>query len=184
MTIAKRLMILLAVPLVALLGIGIFSRFLLSKVETRSRFMAEIQVPSLGVLGNLSRNFTELRVEVRTFLLATNEVEQAKCRSAFDASELEVTRMLQRYADQLISDDQDRRFLEEYRSAAGEWVAGARQVMKLAAEGRRDDAVSLLNGAMADLSAKIGSASSEWIQHNQNLAAAAGAASIQAITES
>ena len=42
MTVAKRLTLLLAVPLVALLGLGIFSRFQLSQIEGTSRFVADI----------------------------------------------------------------------------------------------------------------------------------------------
>src|SRR5512140_1161760 len=109
MTIAKRLIILLAVPLVALLGLGVFTRLQLSKVETRSRFVAETQIGSLAALGNISRSFSELRVNVRSYLLATNQSEQAKARSAFDAGEAEVQRLLRQYADSLISDEQDRR---------------------------------------------------------------------------
>ena len=57
-TIAKRLVLLLAVPLLALAGLGVFSRLQLANIETRSRFVAELQVPSLATLGNISRAFT------------------------------------------------------------------------------------------------------------------------------
>ncbi len=87
MTIAKRLMILLAVPLVALVGLGVFTRIQLSKIEAQSRFVSEEQIPSLAVLGNLSRTVTLLRVNVRSHLLTTNQVEWSKARSAFDAGE-------------------------------------------------------------------------------------------------
>ena len=68
MTIAKRLILLLAVPLLALLGLGIFSRLQLANIEERSRFVAESQVESLAMLGNVSRSFAELRVYVRSHL--------------------------------------------------------------------------------------------------------------------
>ena len=77
MTIAKRLSILLGVPLVALVGLGLFTRFQLSKIEAQSRFVAEMQIPSLAMLGDLSRDFVDLRVQVRNFLLATNQGGQA-----------------------------------------------------------------------------------------------------------
>lgn len=41
MSIAKRLIILLAVPLLAIVGLGVFTRVELSSVEKRSRFVAE-----------------------------------------------------------------------------------------------------------------------------------------------
>ena len=72
MTIAKRLIILLAVPLVALLGLGVFTRLQLAEIEARSRFVAESRIVALATLGNLSRSFSELRVNVRSHLLATD----------------------------------------------------------------------------------------------------------------
>ena len=137
MTIARRLIILLTVPLLALVGLGIFVRVQLAEIESRSRFVAETQVPSLAVLGDLSRSFAELRVDVRGHLLATTQTDQAKARSAFDAGEAEVTRLLSQDADRLVSDDQDRRLLNDYRDGCREWIAGARQVMTAAHQLRK-----------------------------------------------
>ena len=64
MTIAKRLIFLLAVPLMALLGLGIFARVQLARIEERSRFVAESRIVALATLGNVSRNFAELRVNM------------------------------------------------------------------------------------------------------------------------
>src|SRR5215471_300132 len=114
MTIAKRLTILVAVPLLALVLLGIFNRLHLSNVEERTRFLADMQVPSLAALGDQARNFAELRVSLRNYLLTTNLTEQARNRTTFNASETEVNRLLQYYADHLVSDDQDRRLLREY----------------------------------------------------------------------
>jgi two-component system, sensor histidine kinase and response regulator len=184
MTIAKRLIILLAVPLLALVGLGVFTRLQLSKVETRSRFVAETQISSLAALGNITRTFPELRVHVRSYLLATNAVEQAKARSAFDASAAELHRLLGQYADNLISDEQDRRQLNDYRDLSREWISGAKQVMTLAADGRREEAMALLSGSLAELGARLSKVSGEWIRHNEDLATAAGKATVEAIRES
>jgi hypothetical protein len=54
MSIAKRLVVLLALPLLALAGLGVFSRLQLTTIETRSRFVAALQVPSLAALGHIS----------------------------------------------------------------------------------------------------------------------------------
>ena len=82
MTIAKRLIILLAVPLVALVGLGVFTRLQLAQIEARSRFVAESRIVALATLGNLSRSFAELRVNVRSHLLATTDAERAAARAA------------------------------------------------------------------------------------------------------
>src|SRR6516225_4420494 len=145
MTIAKRLIILLAVPLVALLGLGIFTSLQLSKIEARSRFVMESRVEALATLGNLSRSFAELRVAVRSYLLAANEQQRTAARAAFDEDEREVVRLLRHYSDNLVADDQGRRLMIQYHALGREWIAGAKRAMTLAAQSRRDEAIVLLN---------------------------------------
>src|SRR5262249_40052229 len=72
MTIGKRLLALLAVPLVALVAFGLFNRFQLSRIEERSRFVAESQLATVAALGNISATFAEIRVNLRDFLLASD----------------------------------------------------------------------------------------------------------------
>src|SRR5262249_6358536 len=143
MTIAKRLIILLAVPLLALVAVDIFTRVQLSKIETHSRFVAESRNTALATLGDLSRNFAELRVNVRSYLLATNQAQRAAARAAFDQEEREVVRLLQEYADHLIVSNQGRRLLSEYQALGREWITGAKQVMSLAEHERQGEALTL-----------------------------------------
>ena len=116
MTIAKRLVLLLAVPILALLALGVFTRLQLTTIETRSRFVADLQIPSLATLGNISRAFAELRVELRNHVLATSDADRAKIRAAFDRDEAVLARLLDDYERRLISDDRDRRLLNDYRT--------------------------------------------------------------------
>jgi len=61
-------------------------------IEEKSRFVSEAQIPSLAVLGNISRAFSEMRVSVRSHLLATNDMERAKARVAFNEDEADLVR--------------------------------------------------------------------------------------------
>ena len=54
MTIAKRLIVLLAVPLLILIGLGVFIPTQLARIEVQSKFLAEDQIASLAVLGNIN----------------------------------------------------------------------------------------------------------------------------------
>jgi two-component system, sensor histidine kinase and response regulator len=183
MTIAKRLIILLAVPLVALLGLGVFTRLQLSKVEERSRFVAESRTPALATLGNLSRSFSELRVNVRSHLLATNPVQRTAARALFDEDEREVTRLLRQYEDNLVVGDRGRRLLGEYQRLSGDWITCAKQVMSLADEGRRDDAVTLLNSKLAELGRRLSELSRDWIKNTEDMATNAGKDAVTAIED-
>ena len=95
MTIGKRLIALLAVPLVGLLALGIMARVQLSTIEERSRFVAESQLASVAVLGNIARQFAEVRVNLRSFLLATDQRHRAAAREGFEEDDRTLTRLLQ-----------------------------------------------------------------------------------------
>jgi PAS domain S-box-containing protein len=185
MTIAKRLIILLAVPLVALLGLGVFTRLRLSKIEQQTRFVAEKQTPSLAALGNISRKFEELRVIVRNCILITNQTEQTKAEAMFEARAAEVTELLGQYGDRWVADDKDRRLLGDFREAYREWLVGARQAAQAAAEDRRQDAARIMiTSGMVDVGVRLNQIAGEWIQYNEDLASAAGKQAIAAIDES
>ena len=159
MTIARRLVVLLAVPLVALLGLAAFTRLQLSQIEARSRFVAESRIVALATLGNLSRHFSELRVNVRSHLLATNDAQRAAARALFDDDERDVNRLLQEYSDRLVLGDKGRRLFDDYRTLGREWMAGAKQAMVLATAGRTGEAIGLVNGAVSYLGVRLSNVS-------------------------
>src|SRR3954452_22876931 len=116
MTIATRLIILLTVPLVALAGLGIFTRLQLDHIEENSRFVAESRIVALADVGNLSPSFSELLVNLRTVVLATTGAQREAARAAFEDDAQDVGRLLKEYADHLIFDETDRRLLREYEA--------------------------------------------------------------------
>src|SRR5215208_1480918 len=181
MTIARRLIILLTVPLVALASLGIFTLLQLGRIEDSSRFLTESRIVAVAVVGNLSRGFSELRVNVRGFVLAATDAQRESARAAFEEDERSVNRLLREYADRLVHDDADRRLLGEYQTLSREWIAAAKQVMTLANEGRRDEAVGLLNDKVAGIGFRLSDASDEWIAYDRGAAEAAGKASIASI---
>jgi signal transduction histidine kinase/DNA-binding response OmpR family regulator/HPt (histidine-containing phosphotransfer) domain-containing protein len=180
-TIATRLIALLAVPLVALLGLGVFTRLQLAQIEAQSRFVAESRIAALATLGNLSRSFAELRVNVRSYLLARTDGQRATARAAFDEDEQAVQRLVRQYAEGLVLGDRDRRLLGDYQVLSREWIADAKQAMSLVDGGRAEDAVALLNGKVSELGVRLSGVSNEWIAHDQEAARAAGAESIAVI---
>jgi signal transduction histidine kinase/DNA-binding response OmpR family regulator/HPt (histidine-containing phosphotransfer) domain-containing protein/HAMP domain-containing protein len=181
MTIAKRLVVLLTIPLLALLGLGVFTRLQLRTIEERSRFMAESRIVALATLGNLSRSFAELRVNLRSDLLAVDDAQRAAAHAAFNEDEREVRQMLQRYADHLVVDDTGRRLLDDYRRSSHEWIDGARQTMRIADQGRRTEALAYFNGTVADIGLALTKVSNEWIDYEQRTATAAGQDAIAVI---
>src|SRR3954463_15058750 len=178
MTIARRLIILLTVPLVALAALGIFTRLQLAEIEKSSRFVAESRIVALATVGNLSRTSSELRVNLRTAVIATTDAQRIAAGAAFDEDEREVGRLLREYADGLILDDTDRRLLREYETLNQEWLINAKQILALANDHRTDDARGRFDGAFADLGARLSHVSNEWIAYDRQAAGAAGQGAI------
>ncbi|MBE7498904.1 MAG: response regulator [Verrucomicrobiales bacterium] len=174
MTIAKRLSVLLAVPLLALLGLGLFTRLQLAQVERSSRFVAESRIEALASLGNLSRSFAELRVNVRSYVLAPSDDLRRAARTAFEVDEREVVRLLRHYADDLVVSDEDRRMMTDFQNLGREWIEGARRVMELVDAEQRERAGTLLSGPLGEVGDRLSQASSEWIDHNEVLARTSG----------
>src|SRR4051812_41504316 len=181
MTIGKRLIILLAVPLVALAALAVFTRQQLSDIERSSRFLTESRTVALADVGNLSRSFSELRVNLRTVVLATTDAQRNAARAAFDEDAQDVSRLLRGYADRLVFDDTDRRLLREYEGLSREWMTSAAQIMTLGSQGRTEQARGLFDEAFAELGSRLSRVSNEWIAYDRQAAAVAGNATIAGI---
>jgi PAS domain S-box-containing protein len=181
MTIARRLVILLIVPLLTFVALGVFNWIQVANVENRARFVAGQQIPSLATLGNIARSFAELRVDLRDDVLATNNTKRVTAELAFDGHQQELQGLLAHYAEALISDERDRRQMNDYKDLVRDWVAGARQVMDLSTKERRDEASVFLNDHVAGTGKSIDDLASQWIQHNRDLATAAGQSAIKSV---
>jgi PAS domain S-box-containing protein len=181
MTIAKRLILLLAVPLVALLALAIFTRLQLAKVEEHSQFVARSRIDALATIGHLSRAFADLRVDARDFLLARDAAGREAARLRFEAGEGNFRRLQQEYADRLVFSDEGRRLMDEFRTLSEAWLAECKQGMTLAHNWLRDEAMDLLEGTTAQKGLRLNAILQEWTANNQALAANAGADALHAI---
>jgi signal transduction histidine kinase/CheY-like chemotaxis protein len=127
------------------------------------------------------RSFAEMRAAERDDILATNELERAAIKGVFNREESSMNMLLDEYADNLVSDDRDRRMMDAFREAMRNWLAGARQVMALSAQGRRDEAREYLNSKVVILGDRVNEATTSWIQYNRQLADSAGNSALGSI---
>ncbi|HEY7515514.1 MAG TPA: MCP four helix bundle domain-containing protein, partial [Vicinamibacteria bacterium] len=180
MTIARRILLLAGATPLVLVTLGVFNQIELARVERRNRTVVEKQVPSLSLLGNVSLTFEQMRVALRDHMLA-DSARQGSTRGAFARREVELTGLLRQYADALVSDDEDRRHFDEFRTASAAWSKDAQEMMSLVESGRRDEAKVLLDGRAFQNGVRAGEALLEWIGHNQALATAAGKESLTSL---
>jgi two-component system sensor histidine kinase/response regulator len=180
MNIAKRLAVLVAVPLLVLAGLGIFLRLALDQIERDSRIVADLEVPSLAYIGNITRTYGELRANLRTHLVETTPAGRAESLLKFGRNEAELTRLLDHFDRHLISDDADGRLYRDYRLSSRNWVAGARLAMRALEEGDRTGATERINGPLMEAADRVSQLSATWISHNERLATEASAQAVAA----
>jgi PAS domain S-box-containing protein len=184
MTIARRISLLaVAAPLV-LVALGVVNYQALDRIESRMRFVAEIQVPSLSGLGRISTLYGEVRAALRDHLIAPDGEGRRRARETIASRRVELEKLLGGYADRLVADDRDRRLLEAFRVSCARWIAAAEEVVALSDEGRRDEAERLLQSPrLVDIATVAGEDLRQWISHNEGLADAAGAAALARLEE-
>ena len=174
MTIARRLTVLVILPLMVLIALGVYVKIEMRQVETLTRFVVNTQIGSLATLGDISRSFAKLRIDVRDRLLSKDAAEQRKCLAEFDADRTAFEQLLRHYADTLISDPKDGNLLNEYRELSGRWLEGTKTVYSLADAGRMDEALALQWGAQMDVAEQLNRVLREWVGHNEHLARSSG----------
>src|SRR5262245_57357006 len=170
MNLAKRLVLLLAVPLVALLALGGLLDLQLRSIENHATFVADLQLPSVASIGTITRKHAELRVDLRDYLLAPGDKQRAQALAAFRTTEQELNQLLDQYSDKLISDERDRRLLREFRDLTGQWIAEANKLIALQAAGERQKALDLAFETLPPLGVRTHKSSGEWVEHNERLA--------------
>src|SRR5436305_10068668 len=129
MNIAKRLGLLLAVPLVVFLTLGGILDLNLRNIEGRGTYVADLQLPSVAIIGQIARKHAELRIDLRDYLLAPGDKQRASMQAAFLSDEKDLDRLLDQYGDTLISDERDRQLFHNYRDLTGQWIAEAKKLM-------------------------------------------------------
>jgi PAS domain S-box-containing protein len=185
MTIAKRLALLVALPILLLVALGGYVSYQLNVIEKKSRFVSDMQIESLAALGNIASQNTDMRVNVRNYLLADDAAESAEPAADLAKHNEEMTRLLDHYGDALISDDADRRLYAEFRQLSREWAAEAKRLISMAANGHRREArAEMISGNVLDLGQRLGTVLAEWIAHNQALARQSGQGAVDAIQAS
>jgi len=181
MSISRRLFILLAVPIASLLALGIIGYIARLRIERETKFLAEVQVESLAVIGRVARSFAELRIDARNCVLAQNSRDAEQARAEFETERANLSAQLAKYGDALITGERDRRLFGDFQRLADDWIQGAAQVMDDAVAGRRDEAIARMSGPLRQLGVSASAPLEEWIALNEQIGADAGQRTIAAV---
>jgi methyl-accepting chemotaxis protein len=169
MTIAKKLYLLIfsaALGLVTLTGIGIYQ---LNRVNTAASYSTVNTVPSLLTIAKQMNALSALRINSWKFLAVSDPSVRSAVEKIMQESHRDVIDALNKYEKEDISDSTDREYLQKERNAFDEFEKLRDQVMALAADGKWDEARSLMltNQPIAD---KLHAAFTAQEEYNKKLA--------------
>ncbi len=180
MTIAKRLYVLMTVPVLLIVLLALLMRHELARIEERSRFLAEKVSPSLVLLAHLGHDVTKLTVDVHDHLHA----DAPSATGELDASVIrgEIVNAIRRYASEFVQDEHERKLLLRYEQLVTQWMQEADSILELSATGRKDEAVERLREGFGPLTLGLVTHFDDWVAYTEGLSARTREAALAAIT--
>jgi methyl-accepting chemotaxis protein len=168
MTVAKRLYLLIfsaAIGLVVLAGLGYYQ---IDKVFESANYGNANTVPSLTVLNNAMKSFSQVRVRLYRHVLNTDASKMDEIESKIKEAQDATAEAFKKY-EPLISDDKDRQLLEANKALFAEYNQAIVPVLRLSRDNRTEQARDLMTVKAAPIAEKLNSAIEELIDYNEKL---------------
>jgi methyl-accepting chemotaxis protein len=146
MSIAMRIVLLIALAIAGLIGLGGFSLYQMAKINNGVKETNEVTIPGILKLEEAQIAFLRARPFLLNVLL---EVEQSKREASVQRFNERIAEMNAAFADyeKLISDDKDREFLLRDKKTAEAYGEFAKQYMAAALAGKREEAADISRNA-------------------------------------
>jgi methyl-accepting chemotaxis protein len=169
MTIATRIFSLIILSLAGLIGLGGFSLYEIKQINHGVIETNENSLPSINILNKAQVAFLRARPPLLSHMLESDPEKKAAFEKRFRGRTAEFHAALQDY-EKLISDAKDRELLDADRRLGNEYIALAENVLKLSNQGKRDEALEMLNRGIKTID-QLTAALNEHNKFNQDAAA-------------
>src|SRR5574343_710243 len=183
MSISKRLMLLLAASMVALIVVASLSYTQTQRVFKEANYGNEMVVPSILTIANGQKHFQSLRIRVYRHVLNTDAKAMADIETTIEESKAGVAAALKAY-EALISDDEDRRLLEDEKKAFAAYSAALIPTLDMSRQNRSEEALKALTHS-AETARHLQQAFDAHMRYNEKLGqkvATDGAAAMSSAT--
>ncbi len=143
MSISKRLFLLMATAVIALILVSGFGYLQMKKVYDAANEGNVNVVPSLLILGEARQEFMQMRVRVYRLVTTSDPQKRDNTLKSIEEARVNVQNGLKAY-EPLIADAEDRRLLEELRKGLDNYTQATNSIIDLAKQGRNDEALKHL----------------------------------------
>ena len=169
MSITQRLVITLLLALGALLGVGAGGLFQLYESQQRIEFLQSNTLPSLKTLDEAALTFSRVRISSYQHALFSDTATKRKIEQQIIEDEKVFSDLLATYERDLISDEEDRKLLDDDRAAVLAYHDILATALERSNSGDVDGARTILTTALFATARVISGALTAHIEYNQKL---------------
>jgi signal transduction histidine kinase/CheY-like chemotaxis protein/HPt (histidine-containing phosphotransfer) domain-containing protein/HAMP domain-containing protein len=174
MTIARRLTILLALPLLALLFYSVVGYGQLSLARSRIDVVIHREVPSVVSIGRIARSLAAAQADVQELLQEPDKNRRMRAAQNYFDNKQEMTRELDRYLAEYVSDKTDLRLTVETRNQLLQWLNSADEIVKPGAGGQPGESLGAGHAPRRVQADRLIVDFDSWADYNAKLATGAG----------
>ncbi len=144
MSIARRLQLLVASSVAALLLLAATNHFQMETVYEKTNFNSVNVVPSILLLNDAIVDFGQVRVRIYRHVLSPDAKFMKETAAKVKEAEHNMAEALKAY-EPLVIDAEDKRLLDQERAAMDAYFKGAEHVLQLSEAGKKEEARAELN---------------------------------------
>lgn len=173
MTIAQRVIALIAAALLGLAALTGISYVQLNKVYKEANYANENTVPSIETLHNASIAYYQIRTQTLYHILSSHmtSVNADEAKVDFDKKIKDSLSLVDKHLkdyEALASDAEDKRLLDQERTLLAEYAKGVQLVLDASRDYRTDDAMQEI-AKMGDLPARLAGALEAHVKYNEEI---------------
>ena len=145
MSISKRLFLMMATAVIALVLVAGFGYLQMKKVYDAANEGNVNVVPSMLILGDARQDFMLMRVRVYRLVNTSDPQKRDDVMKSIEDARINVVKDLKAY-EPLISDAEDQRLYDEVKKGLGDYAQTLAPILEFAKQGRNDEALKHFEG--------------------------------------
>ncbi|WP_158613532.1 methyl-accepting chemotaxis protein [Aquitalea sp. FJL05] len=171
MNISQRLALTLGIALLALLGIGGFGLYEQSQANERFNYLKANTFPSIAALQDAQDALTQSRTGTYRHVIDHDDAQKEKDLQAISSNDQRFDDMLAHYEKELISNEGDRKLLEQDRKLIQEYRSARNALLQLSKEHKTQEAEqAIVGGPMRAATAALNKQLTEHVKFNYQYA--------------
>ncbi|WP_199055234.1 methyl-accepting chemotaxis protein [Aquitalea sp. ASV15] len=171
MNISQRLALTLGIALLALLGIGSFGLYEQNLANERFNYLKANTFPSISTLDEAQDALTQSRTGTYRHVIDHDPAQKEKDLQAINSNDQRLDDALARYEKELISNEDDRKLLEQDRKLLQEYRSSRNALLQLSKDNKTQEAEqAIIGGTMRAATAALNKQLTEHVKFNYQLA--------------